>query len=59
MTRTREQELQDSLSGWTVEEARVTGDTVLLRLSHPDSEEDAFVCFDERSFADAAAIWPG
>jgi hypothetical protein len=60
MARTREQELQDSLAGCTVEEVKVLdttgGPLALVRLSRAGAE-DAFACFDATSFADADSIW--
>lgn len=59
--RTREQELQDSLVGCTVEEVKVDERTGLavIRCSPPGggSEDPYYFCFDVRSFADAASIW--
>jgi hypothetical protein len=58
--RTREQELQDSLAGCTVEEVKVLATTggplAVVRLSRAGAE-DAFACFDATSFADADSIW--
>lgn len=60
MTRTREQELQDSLVGSTVEEVKVrdttSGPVAVVRLSRAGAE-DTYACFDATSFADADSIW--
>jgi hypothetical protein len=60
VARTREEELQDSLVGCTVEEVKLLdttgGSLALVRLSRAGAE-DAFACFDATSFADADSIW--
>jgi hypothetical protein len=60
MARTRENELEDSLVGCTVEEVRVLdvagGSLAVVRLSRRGAA-DAFACFDATSFADADSIW--
>jgi hypothetical protein len=60
MVRSREQELEDSLAGCTVEEVRVLdttgGPLAVVRLSRPDAD-DTFACFDASTFADADSIW--
>jgi hypothetical protein len=60
MIRTREEELQDSLVGCTVEEVRVVettgGPTALIRMSRTGAE-DIVASFDADSFSDADAIW--
>jgi hypothetical protein len=61
MYRTREQELQDSLVGRTIEEVKFdesTGLAVVRCSPSADDDDDAFFCFEADSFADAASIWP-
>jgi hypothetical protein len=61
MTRTLEQELQASLVGRTIEEVKYDyrNGLAVMRCSDGHGGDDAYFCFSERSFADAAALWSG